>query len=63
MKIGEKLHGFWVESTEFIPEADGTLYMLRHEKLNTPLAFLDRDDSNKSFYIAWGIIMYHMVAT
>lgn len=53
MKIGENLHGFLVESKELLPEADGTLYMLRHGKLDTPLVFLDRDDSNKSFYIAF----------
>ncbi|MBR2466684.1 MAG: insulinase family protein [Clostridia bacterium] len=53
MKTGETLHGFKVESFEAIPEAEGVLWLLKHEKLDTPLAFLERADSNKSFYIAF----------
>ncbi len=53
MKTGEILHGFIVERSEFLPEADGTLWYLKHKKLNTPLCFLERADSNKSFYIAF----------
>ncbi len=53
MKTGELLHGFRVDSSEFLPKTDGTLWLLHHEKLNTPLAFLERNDSNKSFYIAF----------
>ncbi len=53
MKRGEILHGFSVVSSEFVPEVDGTLWLLRHGKLNTPLAFLEREDRNKSFYIAF----------
>lgn len=53
MKKGEILHGFRVESSEAIPEAEGVLWLLKHEKLDTPLAFLEREDSNKSFYIAF----------
>ncbi len=53
MKTGEILYGFRVESSEAIPEAEGVLWLLKHEKLNTPLAFLERADSNKSFYIAF----------
>ncbi len=53
MKTGEILHGFAVQSREFIPEEDGVLWQLKHEKLDTPLLFLERADSNKSFYIAF----------
>lgn len=53
MKIGEKLYGFVVEEAEFLKEIDATMYKLRHEKHGTPLIFLDRDDSNKSFYIGF----------
>ena len=53
MKKGTKLHGFLVEDKEYLEEASGTLYSLRHEKHATPLLFLERDDSNKSFYIAF----------
>ena len=53
MKKGEKLYGFLVENEEFLSEVSGTLYTFRHEKHGTPLLFLDRNDTNKSFYIAF----------
>ena len=53
MKINEKLHGFFVVSKEEIREAAGTLYHFEHEKTGARLAFLDREDTNKSFAIAF----------
>lgn len=56
MIIEDKLYGFKVVGVEPLEDAGGTLYSLCHEKHGTPLLFLDRDDSNKSFYIAFGTL-------
>lgn len=53
MNIGERIHGFTVRRAKYISEVAGALYELRHEKHGTPLVFLDREDTNKSFYIAF----------
>lgn len=53
MKTGESLFGFSVLSSEYVKEAEGTLWELRHEKQGTRLVFLERPDKNKSFYIAF----------
>lgn len=53
MKAGESLFGFNVLSSEYVKEAEGTLWELRHGKAGTRLVFLERPDRNKSFYIAF----------
>ncbi len=53
MKKEDRLFGFAVTGSRFIPELDGTLWYMCHEKLGTPLIFFDREDSNKTFYIAF----------
>ncbi len=52
MKTGEIIHGFTVEKEEFIKEAGATLYTLSH-KSGAALAYLAREDSNKTFAISF----------
>ena len=53
MKTNDRLYGFIITGATDIPECAGTLYMLEHEKTGARLAFLDREDNNKSFAIAF----------
>lgn len=53
MKINDTLYGFRVTDSEEIPEAGGVLYLLTHEKSGATLAFLDREDDNKTFAISF----------
>ena len=56
MKINEILHGFRVISSSRINEINGTLYDLRHEGCGARLLYLDRQDENKTFAIAFKTI-------
>ncbi len=53
MKINEKLHGFTVQRKIRIDELDCDLYVLIYEKNGARLVFLDREDENKTFSIAF----------
>lgn len=53
MKTNEMIHGFKVLGSESIPECDGTLWHLYHEGSGAPLLYLDRDDRNMTFSIAF----------
>ena len=53
MNIGERLWGFTVKEKEYIKEADGSLFTLFHEGSGARLAYLDREDENKTFAIAF----------
>lgn len=48
-----KLHGFTVRTREDLPEIDGTAYVLDHDKSGAQLLYLQNDDSNKAFSIAF----------
>ncbi len=56
MNKDEIIHGFIVEEVREIQEIQGTLYQLRHEKTNAQLAWLKRDDNNKTFTITFKTI-------
>ena len=53
MKINDTLYGFKVKNIENAEDAHGTLYTMEHEKTGAPLTFLQRDDSNMTFSIAF----------
>lgn len=53
MKIKKFQYGFDLISTEHIAELPGTMYLLEHRKTGAYLAFLDREDRNMTFSIAF----------
>jgi len=53
MNIGEILHGFRVEGKECVREIGGTVYTMRHVLCGARLVFIDREDDNKTFSIAF----------
>lgn len=53
---GAVAHGFKVESTENLPDVEGRLVRMTHEKTGAELAWLDRDDDNMTFAIAFRTI-------
>lgn len=50
---GDRLHGFVVESSEELSEIDGFAHVMRHEKSGARLLFLQNEDDNKAFSIAF----------
>jgi len=56
MKLNGNLHGFEFISSREIPELRGTLHEAVYKKNGAKLLFIDRDDSNKTFAIAFKTI-------
>ncbi len=56
MKINEKLHGFTVNKITEIDEISAVLVEMTHKKSGAKLNFLDREDENKTFSIAFKTI-------
>lgn len=56
MKPNDKLYGFKVKSVNEIPELCARLFEMEHEKSGARLLFLDREDENKTFSIAFKTI-------
>ena len=52
-KPGVKMSGFAVKSVTELPEVKGRLVRMEHEKSGAELAWLDRDDDNKTFAIGF----------
>lgn len=50
---GAQLHGFVVESSDELSEVDGFAHVMRHEHSGARLLFLQNDDENKAFSIAF----------
>ena len=50
---GAQTHGFIVQSSEPLPEIDGFAHVMRHEKSGARLLFLQNEDANKAFSIAF----------
>lgn len=46
-------YGFQIERKEYIEEANGTAYTLKHQKSGAKLLYLDNDDENKAFSIGF----------
>ena len=55
-QVGEKMHGFAVRSVTELPDVNGRLVRMTYEKNGADLAWLDRDDDNKTFAIAFRTI-------
>ena len=53
---GASLHGFTVRSVTQLPELKGRLVRMTYEKNGADLAWLDRDDDNKTFAIVFRTI-------
>lgn len=50
---GTQLHGFTVQSSAPLPEIDGAAHVMRHEHSGARLLFLQNQDENKTFSIAF----------
>ena len=53
MQIGNLIHGFTVERVVEVSELDATMYELVHQDTNLKLAWLKRQEENKTFGIAF----------
>lgn len=56
LKPESRLHGFVVRYAQPLPEIKATLYRMEHEKSGADLVWLDREDDNKTFAIAFKTI-------
>ncbi|WP_299145047.1 insulinase family protein [uncultured Dialister sp.] len=52
-KLGDMVHGFRVKSMSHIEEVNSDAYVMEHVKSGARLMYLDNDDDNKVFYIAF----------
>ncbi len=53
MDLPEKLHGFVVRNCRPLAELNARLYEMEHEKTGAKLVWIDRDEVNKTFGIAF----------
>ena len=53
MKLETVYAGFRVERIEPVQEVNGTAYMLKHEQSGARLLYIDTEDTNKVFHIAF----------
>ncbi len=56
MATGMSIHGFTVKSVTDLPEMKGRLVRMTYDKNGADLAWLDRDDDNKTFAIVFRTI-------
>ena len=56
MKTNDVIHGFRVEYSQQLPEISATLWRMKYEKNGADLVWLQRDDDNKTFAIAFKTI-------
>lgn len=52
-KLGDMVHGFRVNAMSHIEEVNSDAYVMEHVKSGARLMYLDNDDDNKVFYIAF----------
>lgn len=52
-KVGDKVCGFTVKSVTDLPEVKGRMVKMEYDKNGAELAWLDRDDENKTFAIGF----------
>lgn len=52
-KLGDMVHGFRVNAMSHIEEVNSDAYVMEHVKSGARLMYLDNDDDNKAFYIAF----------
>ena len=53
MEVNEVIHGFTVVSVEEVADCGGILTVMEHEKSGARLAYLKRNDTNKTFSVAF----------
>lgn len=53
MKLNESKHGFVVQRMTEVSELNATMYEMEHTKTHLKLAWLKRDEENKTFGIAF----------
>lgn len=56
MKTNDLIHGFRVEYSQELPEISATLWRMKYEKNGADLIWLERNDDNKTFAIAFKTI-------
>ena len=53
METGQNLQGFIVKDRTDLPELPGKLWQLEHERSGARLVWLEREEENKTFGIAF----------
>lgn len=53
MNVGANLHGFCLKRIRELPEIQGHIWELEHEKTGAQVCWLNREDENKTFSIAF----------
>ena len=53
MKENEIIHGFFVQSVRLLPELEARMFQMEHQKSGARLVWLDRQEENKTFAIAF----------
>ncbi len=53
MQLNEKSHGFTVTRTKHLPELEGTLVEMKHDRTGLELVWIDRSEENMTFAIAF----------
>lgn len=53
MKTGENMHGFTITGSREMKDCSGTLWQMRHEKSGAQLCWLQRQDPNMTFSVAF----------
>ena len=51
--LNEHIHGFTVTDTKDLPELQGVLYRMTHDRTGLELVWLKRNEENKTFGIAF----------
>ena len=53
MNIKDKLFGFTVKEKHGLSGIGATLYVMEHDRCGARLVYIDRDDENKTFSVAF----------
>ena len=56
MKVNDIIHGFIVKYVQELPEIGAKLWRMEHQRNGADLVWLERDDDNKTFAIAFKTI-------
>ena len=60
MKLQEKqkIHGFTVERSQYVPELHSQAYELHHDQSGARLLYIENDDDNKVFSISFQSLIH-----
>ena len=53
MNLGDKKFGFFVKEINTVAELSATMLVMEHEGTGARLVYLDREDENKTFAVAF----------